>query len=133
VQDGVAKKLQANRNNMRPLTNSRRTKMPSSSIEKREPSVLSKVRTICWMRDCCLIVFSLRLTSYFISSPHHLSVLFPIQDLSAFTKTFDTNGVLFYLGTEGGTRAYKNPQLTGVIAVQMSTIYTVFIAPMTIF
>jgi hypothetical protein len=44
LHDGVAKKLQGTRNNMRPLPVSRRTKMGSLSRDKREPSVLSKVR-----------------------------------------------------------------------------------------
>jgi hypothetical protein len=32
--------------------------------------------------------------------------------LTGFTAPFDKNGVLFYLGTNGGTEPYQNPHLT---------------------
>ena len=72
------------------------------------------------------------ITSQHLTSHHYCFILFFLQDLSGYTKAFDTNGVLFYLGTERGTKAYKNPQITGVVAVQMSTVYTVLIISLTI-
>ena len=39
--------------------------------------------------------------------------------LSGFTAPFDKNGVLYYLGTEGGTAPYQNPHLI----VRKSLIY----------
>jgi hypothetical protein len=87
------------------------------------------------MLNCSESVATSPLPSHHIRAPQITLLLFfiiIIQDLSGYTKAFDTNGVLFYLGTERGTKAYKNPQITGVVAVQMSTVYTVLIISLTI-
>ena len=39
-----------------------------------------------------------------------------------FASPFDTNGVLFHLGTAGGTRAYQNPHNAGAVVASMSSI-----------
>ncbi len=39
-----------------------------------------------------------------------------------FESPFDTNGVLFHLGTAGGTRAYQNPHAAGAVVASMSSI-----------
>ena len=40
-----------------------------------------------------------------------------------FASPFDTNGVLFHLGTAGGTRAYQNPHAAGAVVASMSSIH----------
>ncbi len=39
-----------------------------------------------------------------------------------FASPFDTNGVLFHLGTAGGTRAYQNPHAAGAVVASMSSV-----------
>lgn len=43
--------------------------------------------------------------------------------LTGFTAPFDKNGVLYYLGTNGGLEAYQNPHLIGAVTASMSSIY----------
>ena len=69
-----------------------------------------------------------------LNTLHHPSSLSPIiglpslppsQVLSGFTAPFDKNGVLFHIGTAGGTDIYQNPHLTGAVTASMSSIYKV--------
>ena len=39
-----------------------------------------------------------------------------------FESNFDTNGVLHYIGTQGGTRNYQNPHTSGDVVVSWSSI-----------
>ena len=39
-----------------------------------------------------------------------------------FESNFDTNGVLHYIGTQGGTRDYQNPHTSGDVVVSWSGI-----------
>ena len=39
-----------------------------------------------------------------------------------FESNFDTNGVLHYIGTQGGTRDYQNPRTSGDVVVSWSSI-----------
>ena len=39
-----------------------------------------------------------------------------------FESNFDTNGVLHYIGTQGGTRDYQNPHTSGDVVVSWSSI-----------
>ena len=40
-----------------------------------------------------------------------------------FTYPFDKNGAIWWIGTEGGKREYENPQLTGELYLEISTLY----------
>ena len=40
----------------------------------------------------------------------------------AFESAFDTNGVLHWIGTEGGTRVYANPHTAGRVVAAMSSV-----------
>ena len=41
-----------------------------------------------------------------------------------FTSSFDTNGVLYYLGTNQGTAPYRNPHEIGQVVADMSSSYS---------
>jgi hypothetical protein len=45
-----------------------------------------------------------------------------VETAHRFASPFDTNGVLFHLGTAGGTRAYQNPHTAGAVIASMSSI-----------
>jgi hypothetical protein len=53
-----------------------------------------------------------------VTSGHATTVV-----LTGFTAPFDKNGVLYYLGTNGGLEAYQNPHLIGAVTASMSSIY----------
>ena len=40
-----------------------------------------------------------------------------------FTYPFDKNGAIWWIGTEGGKKDYENPQLTGELYLEISTLY----------
>ncbi len=51
-------------------------------------------------------------------SPFRITVVDGVR--LRFGWRFDTNGVLYYIGTDGGRRAYRNPQLAGDVVVTCS-------------
>ena len=40
-----------------------------------------------------------------------------------FTFPFDKNGAIYWIGSEGGSKEYENPQNTGLLYVEISTLY----------
>ncbi len=51
-------------------------------------------------------------------SPFRITVVDGVR--LRFESPFDTNGVLYYIGTDGGRRAYSNPQVAGDVVVTCS-------------
>ena len=51
----------------------------------------------------------------FIYPPQMTTGLATTVVLTGFTAPFDKNGVLYYLGTNGGLEAYQNPHLIGAV------------------
>ncbi len=45
-----------------------------------------------------------------------------------YASDFDQNGLLYYIGSAGGTRAYVNPHVSGDVVVTWSSIFRVNIA-----
>ena len=64
-------------------------------------------------------------TSLTSSLPFLTQTMPSSQVLSGFTAPFDKNGVLYHIGTSGGTEPYQNPHLTGAVTASMSSIYKV--------
>ena len=54
--------------------------------------------------------------------PWTFAVFSPPGKTLTYQSDFDTNGVLYYIGTCGGTRAYQNPHVAGHVAVTWSSV-----------
>lgn len=63
---------------------------------------------------CCDVYFLPFLQLHISTTPS------PTPRLFTYQSDFDENGVLFYLGTGGGTSAWKNPALTGAVIATSS-------------
>jgi hypothetical protein len=55
-------------------------------------------------------------------SPFPVEVKASVGVQLTFQSPFDKNGVLYYLGTKGGTREYQNPHTAGEVVAKMSSI-----------
>lgn len=53
-----------------------------------------------------------------VQLPQRTGTLIHLQ----YTYDFDTNGVLYYIGTSGGTRPYVNPHLRGEVLAKWSSV-----------
>jgi hypothetical protein len=57
------------------------------------------------------------------AAPVRESVMVKTLHECPFTAPFDKNGAIWWIGTDGGSKEYENPQLTGELYLEISTLY----------